>query len=215
MPAPQQPAAGNASHWLGLSRRAWVYVGIAFALGLLLFVLLFARDRNRDFFRVQTAPTRAQGQVFEPLPTPSPGSAIDLPGQDQDASDAPTSGARIDEPQAPLPPPPPPAPPSAPAPSAPRAAMAPGAVPVPVQNPSPRYPAEAMRRRESGTVRLRVQVDENGVPRAIEVLSGSGSRALDREAANTVRRWRFLPAQRDGRPVEGSVDVPITFRLDG
>ena len=45
--------------------------------------------------------------------------------------------------------------------------------------------------------------------------SGSGSRSLDRAASSAVKRWRFLPGQRNGQPVGGSVEVPISFDLDG
>jgi TonB family protein len=45
------------------------------------------------------------------------------------------------------------------------------------------------------------------------LVQGSGARELDRAAVEAVRRWRFAPATRGGQPVEGSVQVPITFNL--
>ena len=83
--------------------------------------------------------------------------------------------------------------------------------PVPIEMPPPRYPSRALRRGETGEVLLRVQVDARGVPSAVDVVSGSGSRDLDRAAASAARRWRFRPAMRDGQPMAGVVNVPITF----
>ena len=97
------------------------------------------------------------------------------------------------------------------------APVAPGQIadrdPQPVRSPAPRYPREAQRRGESGTVVLRVHIDADGRPRDIDLVEGSGSRSLDRAAVDAVRRWRFDPAIRNGRPTEGTLQVPITFRL--
>jgi protein TonB len=47
----------------------------------------------------------------------------------------------------------------------------------------------------------------------VVVLESSGHAVLDASALDTVRtRWRFVPARRDGIPVEDSVQVPIRFR---
>lgn len=83
--------------------------------------------------------------------------------------------------------------------------------PLPIEAPPPRYPRDALRRGESGEVLLRVMVGTDGVPLAVEVARGSGSRALDRAAGDSVRRWRFRPALRGGEPVEAEVQVPIRF----
>jgi len=107
-------------------------------------------------------------------------------------------------PVAPASPPPPPAPP---------AAIADSAMPQPLSSPAPRYPREAQRRGESGTVLLRVHVGPDGRPYSVDLVQGSGSRALDRAASDAVRRWRFRPAVRNGQAVAGTVQVPITFNL--
>jgi protein TonB len=71
-----------------------------------------------------------------------------------------------------------------------------------------------LRRGESGTVLLRVHVGADGIPMAIDLVQSSRSRALDHAATDAVRRWRFRPAQRNGRPVDGVVQVPISFAAD-
>lgn len=82
-----------------------------------------------------------------------------------------------------------------------------------LSNPPPRYPRLARRRGQEGRVLLRVAVRSDGRPRSIAVLRSSGHRLLDEAALEAVRRWQFVPAERDGRPIEGQVDVPVAFRL--
>ncbi|MEE7561311.1 energy transducer TonB, partial [Xanthomonas sp. Kuri4-2] len=58
---------------------------------------------------------------------------------------------------------------------------------------------------------LRVDVDAAGLPGGVTLVRRSGSRDLDRAAMETVRRWRFQPAQNNGRPVAGSLEIPFEF----
>ena len=82
-----------------------------------------------------------------------------------------------------------------------------------LRNTKPRYPASARRNGESGTVLLKVLVTREGLAARVELESPSGSNALDQSALETVKRWRFTPAQRGGDPIESWVRVPIDFRL--
>jgi len=45
----------------------------------------------------------------------------------------------------------------------------------------------------------------------VTLIQRSGSRDLDRAASDAVRRWRFQPAQNNGVPVPGSLEVPFDF----
>jgi protein TonB len=193
------------------SRRALIAIGVAFAVGLALFLLLWWRDRGNDFYRPEAAPQSGTDQQFEPLPAPLPAgeSAADNHlGEPTPQGSSPT--ATIETP----PSPPAPAPRPAEAPSAPPVAEATMAAPVPISSPAPDYPPDAFRNRESGTVLLRVHVGPDGAPYSIDLVESSHSRALDRAAADAVRRWRFRPAQRGGQPVAGVVQVPIVFTAD-
>jgi protein TonB len=81
-------------------------------------------------------------------------------------------------------------------------------------HPAPRYPRQALRQRLEGTVTLRVLVDEQGWPREVEVERSSGHRELDRAAREQVlAKWRFHPAQAQGRAVRAYALVPIAFSL--
>lgn len=58
-------------------------------------------------------------------------------------------------------------------------------------------------------------VDPTGAVVDIRIAESSGYRLLDRRALDTVRTWRFQPAQRGGQAIAGTVKVPIVFRLKG
>jgi poly-beta-1,6-N-acetyl-D-glucosamine biosynthesis protein PgaD len=83
--------------------------------------------------------------------------------------------------------------------------------PLPGFSPKPPYPVEALRHSEGGLVTLRVQVSADGRPLKVDVSRRSGNRILDRSAISTVRRWRFAPAMRKGKPIAAVVIVPIEF----
>lgn len=204
-------------------RASWVlpaWIGAAFALGLLLFWLLVLRGReDAALFTVQPDPDAGSARVFQPLPAPTPGSGSVA----DSASVMPEGEAQVVEPVAPPPPdsaaqpPLPPtmsAPPSMPPAHSPAPVASRDTAPRPVHSPQPAYPRQALRNRETGIVRLRVDVTAQGRVANVAVTSGSGSRTLDRAAMSAVRNWRFEPAMRHGQAVMGTVDVPIEFVLD-
>lgn len=78
----------------------------------------------------------------------------------------------------------------------------------------PRYPQESRRKREQGTVVLMVLLDVDGSVADISVSRSSGFDRLDRAALDAVRRWRWSPTQRGGRPVmvKGLVEIPFVLQ---
>jgi TonB family protein len=217
---PQGPSRGSHSGFrLSLSRRArWLLAG-GFGVGLLMFFLLWLDMReNGNFYRPAGKTGGTDGQIFEPLPAP----ATDRTGSASGLSEAAEAALRNPRP---APPPVQQAPRPAETPTErPQAdasgqndstsrPTAPGDVPVPISRPSPRYPADALRNNETGTVLLRITVDERGEPVNVEVARSSRSRSLDRAAAQAARRWTFRPAQQNGRAVTATVEVPIAFSL--
>lgn len=84
-----------------------------------------------------------------------------------------------------------------------------------LNNPAPAYPTLSRKLREKGRVLLRVLVDINGHPSQVTFHESSGFSRLDERAAETVRRWKFVPARQGGQPVEAWVIVPIQFNLKG
>jgi protein TonB len=80
--------------------------------------------------------------------------------------------------------------------------------------PPPAYPAQALRMRQQGLVMLRVLVDEAGRPAEVAIESSSGFRVLDEAALKVVKkRWHFVPATRDGAPIQAWALVPVSFEL--
>jgi protein TonB len=77
--------------------------------------------------------------------------------------------------------------------------------------PRPVYPQEAFVNKVEGIVVLEILIDESGhvvharVVRSIPL--------LDAAALSAVRRWRFVPALRRGRPVATLATAPISFRI--
>lgn len=197
--------------------RGWVLVAAAFVAGLLAFLVVWVGQRGAgsdDALPAGEAPPAAAAPAPEPLPAPSlPGS----PGSVEIREIA-STGARLEETPSAARPVPGAASVSAPdtgpeaAGQAPTAATLPAAsAPVLERSPHPRYPARAQRRGESGEVVLSIDVDARGRVARASVASSSGSKDLDRAALDAVRRWRFRPAMRDGRPVPATVTVPIAF----
>jgi protein TonB len=83
-----------------------------------------------------------------------------------------------------------------------------------LNNPPPAYPAVASRLGLQGTVLLRVRVLSNGTAASVDVLTSSGTKALDDAAAATVKKWLFSPSKRGDVPIDGWATVPIEFKLD-
>jgi periplasmic protein TonB len=80
-----------------------------------------------------------------------------------------------------------------------------------VRAPSPVYPRESNRRRESGTVVLRVLVDPLGRPAQIQVEHSSGFDRLDVAARQAVEKALFRPHEVNGVAQAAQVLIPIEF----
>ncbi|MEG2805370.1 energy transducer TonB [Stenotrophomonas sp.] len=193
-----------------LPRRSLLIAGIAFGVGVALFLVVWLNTRNDDFYKAGPAQTPQQVAEIEPLPEPLPAAA-----GSSDMPDARALPAGEDKPQLveTAPPAPPAAAPAAPSEAAP-VANAPTDRPQPIadQSPPPSYPRAALRRGDAGSVVVRVEVDATGYPNNVTVIQRSGSRDLDRAATDAVRRWRFQPAQSNGQPVPGTIEVPFDFK---
>lgn len=76
------------------------------------------------------------------------------------------------------------------------------------------YPRASRELGESGTVVLKVLVDEQGRPKEIEVAKSSGHSRLDQQALQAMRRARFQPHIEDGAARPVWVMAPQTFTLE-
>lgn len=193
-----------------LPRRSLMIAGIAFGVGVLLFLAVWLGNRNNDFYKAGPAQTPQAVAEVEPLPEPLPAAA-----GSSDMPDAKPLPVAEEKPQlVETTPAPPPVAPAAAAPESSPVAMAAGDRPQPIagQSPPPTYPPAALRNGVEGSVVVRVDVDATGYPMNVTIIQRSGSRDLDRAAADAVRRWRFQPAQSNGVAVPGSIEVPFDFK---
>ena len=84
--------------------------------------------------------------------------------------------------------------------------------PTLVHKVSPSYTREARQKRIEGTVLLYIQVDASGKAINMRVLHSLGW-GLDEKAMDAVKKWRFKPGMKDGRPVTVEAQVEVKFRL--
>jgi periplasmic protein TonB len=76
----------------------------------------------------------------------------------------------------------------------------------------PEYSEEARKARYQGIVILYVEVDPGGRAGNLRVLNSLGL-GLDEKAIDAVRKWRFRPGYKDGKPVTVVAIVEVNFRL--
>ncbi|MDT7910766.1 MAG: energy transducer TonB [Thermocrinis sp.] len=74
-----------------------------------------------------------------------------------------------------------------------------------------RYPEEAKRRGEEGTVVVSFTIDESGNPVNVKLVSSSGSPSIDNETLRLIRSLKFPPPP-DGKPVNLRVEVEYQLR---
>lgn len=77
-----------------------------------------------------------------------------------------------------------------------------------------RYPPDAVRTGARGTVLLSIDVAEDGTATAISVMRTSRVRSLDRAALEAARRWRYLPAIREGQANASTMQLEVSFSPD-
>lgn len=78
-------------------------------------------------------------------------------------------------------------------------------------NLQPAYPETALPNRESGAVVIAAKVRKDGTVKTVALSHSSGFGDLDNAAMNAVNGWKFVPATKDGSPVEDWATVQIVF----
>jgi TonB family protein len=76
----------------------------------------------------------------------------------------------------------------------------------------PEFSEEARQAKHYGTVILVVDVDTTGRAVNFRVAKSLGL-GLDEKAVQAVSRWKFRPAQRDGKPVTVAARIEVNFHL--
>jgi periplasmic protein TonB len=75
----------------------------------------------------------------------------------------------------------------------------------------PRFPERALLQGASGTV-VETVVDVEGRPHPACVVDKL-DRDLEQESLATVRRWRFAPARRGGKPVAALITIGLSYNI--
>ena len=85
--------------------------------------------------------------------------------------------------------------------------------PVSIKQVSPKPTSLAIQSRVTGTVLLRVLVDENGAPARVDVLRDTVPRVGLGEASKAaLEQWRWKPATKDGHRVRTWIAVQVPFK---
>ena len=84
--------------------------------------------------------------------------------------------------------------------------------PVLLSKTEPEYSEEARKAKHQGTVMLYVQIDPSGQATNIRVVKSLGL-GLDEKAMEAVKKWKFAPGKKDGKPVTVEATIEVNFRL--
>jgi protein TonB len=83
-----------------------------------------------------------------------------------------------------------------------------------LKNPAPKYPEAARLAGQEGAVILKVKIDKEGHVKKVALAQSSNHAALDERAIETVRKkWHFMPATKNGQPIESELQVIVRFCL--
>jgi TonB family protein len=82
-----------------------------------------------------------------------------------------------------------------------------------VYTPAPRYPSEARRRNIEGSVRVELAIAADGSCALRRIVESSGYTPFDTAVVETVKTWKYRPADEDGRPELITKLIRFTFKL--
>lgn len=84
--------------------------------------------------------------------------------------------------------------------------------PTPIYAPNAEFSEQARAAKFNGVVVISVMVTEDGLPTDIQVSKSVGM-GLDEKAVESVSRYRFKPATKDGKAVSARVTVEVNFHF--
>jgi TonB family protein len=84
--------------------------------------------------------------------------------------------------------------------------------PKTIYAPPPEYGEKSSKAKVQGTVTLGIVVAPEGIAHDITI-EKSLNPELDRKAIETIRKWKFAPAMKDGQPVSARALVELSFHL--
>ena len=75
----------------------------------------------------------------------------------------------------------------------------------------PHYPADALARKLGGLVILNVLIDDRGSARKILIERSEPAGVFDQAAIEAMRRWKYQPGGKDGKPAQYWLRIPVRF----
>jgi TonB family protein len=84
-------------------------------------------------------------------------------------------------------------------------------VPRALEVPDPEYPEKAQRRGIQGTIVLAVAINNKGEIDKVKIVQQLDP-DLDQAAVDAVKRWRFAPAEKDGKAVPFQTLLEVSFQ---
>lgn len=78
---------------------------------------------------------------------------------------------------------------------------------------TPRYPPNAQSRGVQGWVQVEIAVNSAGTVSNAKIVDANPKYIFDQSALEAIKRWRFKPAQKEGRPVGQKAKLKLVFRL--
>lgn len=84
---------------------------------------------------------------------------------------------------------------------------------VPLRTPPPEYPRAMLSKQITGVVSLLVEIDAQGNVSTCKVEKSSRPE-FEKPAEEAVLKWKFKPAEREGKPVASKLLIPLHFRLE-
>jgi len=79
----------------------------------------------------------------------------------------------------------------------------------------PDYPADADRQHLSGQVRVQLKLEADGRISDMEIVSATPPGVVEDSALKALRKARFAPAQKNGRPVRARVVITVEYDREG
>lgn len=83
-----------------------------------------------------------------------------------------------------------------------------------LSNPKPPFPAMSKRMGEQGSVKVRIYIGADGLPKKAELQKSSGFERLDKAALDAVMQWRYIPGKRGGVPEDLWMSTTVSFILE-
>jgi periplasmic protein TonB len=85
-------------------------------------------------------------------------------------------------------------------------------MPVVLYKPEPEFSEEARKAKFSGNVTVYCYIELDGTPSHVRVVRGVGM-GLDEKAVEAVRKYKFKPGVKDGKPVRTDLYVDVDFTI--